>query len=56
MSHPAHKNIFLRKKILRCAQDDVSSLFLMSVLSQTLLALVGSHFALFSFLSAWHSF
>jgi len=27
----------------------------MTVLSQTLLALVCSHFVLFSFLSAWHS-
>jgi hypothetical protein len=28
----------------------------MPVFSQTLLALVGSHFVLFSFLSAWHNF
>jgi len=35
-------------------KDDL--LLLMSVLSQTLLALVGSHFVLFSFLSAWHNF
>jgi hypothetical protein len=27
---------------------------LMTVLSQTLLTFVGSHFVLFSFLSAWH--
>jgi hypothetical protein len=28
----------------------------MSVLSQALLTLVGSHFVLLSFLSAWHNF
>ena len=50
------KNISLEKKILRYAQDNVPLLLLMSVLSQTLLAFVGSHFALFSFFSAWHNF
>jgi hypothetical protein len=49
------KKYLFRKEIFDRA-DGVPLLLLMSVLSQTLFAFVGSHFALFSFFSAWHNF
>jgi hypothetical protein len=38
-----------------CTRGSKKLFLLMSVLSETLLTLVRSHFVLLSFLSAWHS-
>jgi hypothetical protein len=45
----------MKKCVYSAEQRSKKLLLLMSVLSQTLLTLVGRHFVLLSFLSAWHN-